>query len=474
MTRVTHVNAAPLGRGPVIYWMIGARRTRWSFALQHAVARARELERPLIVVEPLRAGYRWASDRLHRFVLDGMADHARAFAAAGVTYLPYVEPEPGAGRGMLAALAADAACVVTDEVPGFFLPRMVAAAGARLPVLLEQVDGAGVLPLRAAAIAYPSAAAFRRHLQKHVAEALASLPVADPLDELPRRLRDAEVPGKVLRRWPSAGDDLARLPIDHDVPPVAYRGGDRAAAAALDDFLDDRLDRYADERDHPDADAASGLSPYLHFGHLAIHEVVRRVLDHDRWDPSRLIGARATGKREGFWGASRGVEKFLDEALTWRELCLGFAHHRPDFDRYESLPGWARASLEGHARDPRPVVYDLAQLTAAATHDPLWNAAQTQLVRDGRIHNYLRMLWGKKILEWTPHPRRAFEILVELNNRFAVDGRDASSYGGIGWTLGRFDRPWPERPIFGVVRTMSSERTKKKVELTRYLATWRL
>ncbi|MCB9574070.1 MAG: deoxyribodipyrimidine photolyase [Kofleriaceae bacterium] len=477
--RVTPVNQAAVrpGGDHVLYWMIGARRTTWSFALQHAVRRARELQRPLLVVEPLRAGYRWASDRLHRFVLDGMADQARAFAAAGVTYLPYVEPEPGAGRGLLAALAARACCVVTDEVPGFFLPRMVAAAGARLDVALEQVDGTGVLPLRAAAIAYPSAAAFRRHLQKTIAPHLSQLPAPAPLARLPAVVRDATIPGAVLRRWPAAsaallaGDAaaLARLPIDHDVPPVAFAGGATAAAAAVARFLDDRLDRYGDERDHPDADAASGLSPYLHFGHVAIHEVVRRALEREGWDPSRLAD-RPTGRRDGFWGAAPATEKFLDEAITWRELGHGFAFHRGDHDRYDGLPAWARASLEAHADDPREHLYDLATLGAAATHDPLWNAAQRQLRVEGRIHNYLRMLWGKQVLAWTPHPRRAFEVLVELNNRWALDGRDANSYSGIGWTLGRFDRPWPERPVFGVVRTMSSARTAKKVELRAWLA----
>ncbi len=304
--------------------------------------------------------------------------------------------------------------------------------------------------------------------------------MAAPLDALPAHLRGAMIPAAVLARWPAAAGALldgsatalAALPIDHDVPVVALRGGERHAAAALATFLDERLDRYGAERNAPDADAASGLSPYLHFGHVAVHEVVHRVLDREGWDPSRLAGARATGRRDGFWGASPTAEAFLDEVLTWRELCLGFAHFRADHDRYHSLPPWARASLEDHAGDPRAHVYTLAQFEDAATHDPVWNAAQTQLRRDGRIHNYLRMLWGKKILEWSPDPRAALEVLTELNNRWAIDGRDACSYGGIFWTLGRFDRPWPERPVYGVIRSMSSERTVKKVAMRRYLDTY--
>jgi deoxyribodipyrimidine photo-lyase len=477
--RVTAVNAALIAaRGDyVLYWMIAARRTAHSFALDHAIARAVELGRPLLVFEPLRAGYPWASDRHHAFVLQGMADNARAFAAAQVTYLPYVEPVHGDGAGLLAALARRACLVVTDEQPGFFLPRMVAAAGAALAVRLEQVDGNGILPLRAAGQAFPTAVTFRRHLQKTIAPHLLAAPAAVPLAELPRGVRNAEPPA--LRRWRSSlavvaptTAALAALAIDHKVAPVGYAGGSRAAAAVLDDFIAHKLARYGDGHNHPDDDAASGLSPYLHFGHVSVHDVVARVWRAARWNPSRLA-ERATGSRAGWWGLPAGSEAFLDEVITWRELGYGFCFHRADFDRWSSLPAWAQRTLTEHARDPRPVVYTRRQLETAATDDPVWNAAQRQLVAEGRIHNYLRMLWGKKILEWSKSPRAALATLIELNNKYALDGRDPNSYSGIFWTLGRFDRPWaPIRPIFGAVRYMSSASTVRKLHLRDYLARW--
>jgi deoxyribodipyrimidine photo-lyase len=483
--RITAVNDAPIAaRGRyVLYWMIAARRTAGSHALDRAIAHAVALDRPLVVLEPLRAGYRWASDRLHAFVLAGMADNAAALAAAEITYLPYVEPEPGRGRGLLEALARHACVVVTDEQPGFFLPRMVAAAGARLRVRLEQVDGNGLLPLRAADRAYPSAATFRRHLQRTLAPHLAALPSPAPLARPPRMVRGADVPGAILRRWPPAAEALLRgdpaalaaLPIDHAVAPVAARGGARAAVRVLDDFVAHRLARYADARNDPGdgAGAASGLSPYLHFGHIGAHTVAARVWRAAGWDPSRLAGARVTGAREGWWGLPAGSEAFLDELVTWRELGYGFCFHREDFDRWSSLPAWARATLDKHAGDPRPHRYTRRQLERAETHDPIWNAAQRQLLGEGRIHNYLRMLWGKKILEWSPSPRAALATLIELNNRWAIDGRDPNSYSGIFWTLGRFDRPWgPERPIFGTVRYMSSDATRRKLDLEAYLRRW--
>jgi len=480
--RVTQVNAAAIAsRGDyVLYWMIAARRTAWSFALDHAIAHAVALRRPLVVFEPLRAGYPWASDRLHAFVLQGMADNARACAAAGVTYLPYVEPAPGAGAGLLAALAARACVVVTDEQPGFFLPRMVAAAGAALPVRLEQVDGNGILPLRAADQAFSTAAAFRRHLHKTLRPYLLDAPAADPFASLPRAVRHAELAGAILGRWPQASAALlaaapaalAALPIDHAVAQVPYRGGAAAAGEVLGDFVARKLARYGDGHNHPDDDAASGLSPYLHFGHVSAHDVAWRVWRAAGWDPSRLAD-KPTGKRAGWWGLPPGSEAFLDELITWRELGYGFCFHRADYDRYSSLPAWAQSTLDDHAGDPRPTRYARRALETAATADPVWNAAQRQLLAEGRIHNYLRMLWGKKILEWSSSPRVALATLIELNNKYAIDGRDPNSYSGIFWTLGRFDRPWaPTRPIFGCIRYMSSAATLKKLHLRGYLARW--
>lgn len=481
--RVNVVNDRPIEtrRPYVLYWMIAARRTRYNFALDRALHHARELGKPLVVLEPLRVGYRWASDRFHAFVLQGMADNARAFAAAGATYLPYVEPEAGAGKGLLAELASGACVVVTDEQPGFFLPQMVAAAGAKLDVRLEQVDGNGLLPLRASERAYPSAALFRRMLQRVLPQHLATFPSAEPLARLPRALRDAELPGGLLRRWPAASDALlaaspdalSRLPIDHAVGPVPYRGGSLAAGELLDAFLEDKLPRYGEERSDPDADAASGLSPYLHFGHVSAHEIVARVWADASWDPSRLAHAKVTGSREGWWDMPASSEAFLDELVTWRELGYGWCFHRPDFGTYNSLPDWARATLAKHASDPRPETYTRAQLAAARTEDPVWNAAQRELVAEGRIQNYLRMLWGKKVLEWSSTPLAALSTLIELNNKYAVDGRDPNSYSGILWTLGLFDRPWgPERPIFGTVRYMTSASTLRKLKLKRYLERW--
>jgi deoxyribodipyrimidine photo-lyase len=282
----------------------------------------------------------------------------------------------------------------------------------------------------------------------------------------------------VTGRWPAATRTvlegralLASLPIDHTVGPTSWAGGHAAGVARLSSFVAGVLPRYAVERNDPDADAASGLSPWLHYGHLSAHEIFAAVASAEAWSPAR-ISDPPDGRREGWWGMSPSAEAFLDQLVTWRELGFLFATYEPEYERYESLPEWARATLEDHASDPRPDVYALEQLATAATGDALWNAAQRQLTHDGVIHNYLRMLWGKRIIEWTAHPREALHVMVELNNRYALDGRDPNSYSGIFWVLGRFDRGWPERPIFGKVRSMSSTATRRKVSVERYLERW--
>jgi deoxyribodipyrimidine photo-lyase len=460
----------------ILYWMIAARRTRANFALQHAASEAARLGRPLVILEALRCDYPYASDRLHRFVLDGMAANARALAGRPVVYHPYVEPVPGAGKGLLAAMAERACLVVTDDFPAFFLPRMVAAAGRQLPVRLTAVDGNGLLPLRAAGQPYPTAYAFRRFLQKTLPEHLAAGPVADPLARLPL-IPPTPLPAAILERWPAVEplllygvpELLAALPIDHSVPTVALRGGQDAANERLERFVTGKLARYAEERNHPDLDATSGLSPYLHFGHIGAHQIFRAVVAREGWVPPDLSGHSA-GQRAGWWGMSPPAEAFLDQLVTWRELGFNNAAHRDDSLELTSLPDWAQQTLAAHAGDPRQYGYSLDELRAAVTHDPLWNAAQRQLLREGTLHNYLRMLWGKKILEWSPTPAAALAAMFALNDRYALDGRDPNAATGILWCLGRHDRPWgPVRPVFGSVRYMSSENTRRKVRVAEYL-----
>ena len=461
----------------VLYWMNAQRRVRWNFALDRAVEWARELGKPLLIFEALKCDYPWACDRHHRFVLRGMESNARRLERSRATYYPYVEPHKGAGKGLLEALASRACVVVTDDFPSFFLPRMIEAAADKLSVVMEKVDANGLLPLRAAEKVFLRAVDFRRFLQRELPKHLTDIPQRNPLTGLPRGQAPV-VNAAVLARWPSASPELlageasalAALPIDHSVRPLDAEGGSHAADRLMRRFLGDRLDRYGADRNAVENRATSELSPYLHFGHLSSHQLFLAIVEHQGWDPTRLSG-RASGSREGWWGMTSEAEAFLDQLVTWRELGYNMSWRRPDHDRYESLPAWARATLEEHANDPRGDLYTLEEFERAATHDEVWNAAQRELVTDGRIHNYLRMLWGKKILEWSATPRDALAVMIELNNKYALDGRNPNSYSGIFWCLGRYDRAWgPERPIFGKIRYMSSDSTRRKIKLGPYLA----
>lgn len=480
--RIETCNDIPVNPGGdyVLYWMVAFRRTRWNFSLQRAVEWCVELDKPLLVFESLRIGYTWASDRFHRFIMDGMADNEERLKKAGVTYYAYVEPSPDSDKGLLSTLAQRACVIVTDDFPAFFIPRMIQAVSTTLPALLEKVDSNGLLPMRAADQVFTAAQFFRRFLQKELPSHLLQPPEADPLKG--KKLKPpVPVPAAVLEKWPPLSPELLRgdpkalsaLPVNHQVPSVEQRGGMQEGSRILRNFLADKLSLYPENRNHPDEEATSGLSPYLHFGHLSVHEIFHRLVEKEDWSPDHLPG-KVTGGRAGWWRMSEAAEAFLDELITWREIGFNMCLLREDYDRYESLPEWALKTLASHARDRRRYLYTLKDFEGASTHDPLWNAAQTQLLREGRIHNYLRMVWGKKILEWTPSPREALAVMIELNNKYALDGRDPNSYSGIMWCLGRYDRAWgPERPIFGKVRYMSSENTIRKVRVGAYLEKYR-
>lgn len=460
----------------VLYWMIAFRRPRYNFALQHAVDRAKQFGKPLVIFEPLRTRYRWASDRLHRFVIEGMRDNADHFAKLPVTYYPYVEPSPGAGSPLLHRLAKHACTVVTDEYPCFFLPAMIDAVKDRIPARLELVDSNGVMPLRTPDRTFTVAHSYRRWMQKNILDALVEIPLEDPLAGQDLEQLDC-LPAKITKKWPAADLDglladggLAKIPIDHDVAPSpVVSGGFVDGGKRLAKFVNQTINVYNDDRNHPDEHATTGLSPHLHFGHISAHEIVAAIFDTEEWTPDKA--SAANGKNNGFWNTSEAAEAFLDQVLTWREMGFNLSFRQPDtYDKFESLPGWAQKTLEEHASDERPYVYSLEEFESASTHDPLWNAAQRELVQTGVMHNYMRMLWGKKILHWTKTPHDALQIMEHLNNKYGLDGRDPNSYSGIFWVLGRYDRAWgPKRPIFGSVRYMTSDSAAKKLRLKKYV-----
>jgi len=480
--RVRALNQWPIdsSKSFVLYWMTAYRRTRFNFALQRAIELANQLQKPLVILEAVRCNYKWASDRFHQFIFDGMQDNAAHIDSSNAFYAAYIENASCEGSGLLETFSTHANVIVTDDFPCFFHPALYQRIASKWSCAVELVDSNTILPMRLADRTFTVAHSYRRSMQKEISKGFPEFPIEEPLEFL-KQPRLEKLPKDIVSRWPvwNAKEfakklqtvSLNALPIDHSVSPTTERGGPNEAAKVVDCFVRLKLGDYSVARNEPEQQGSSWLSPYLHFGHISPHEIFSRIAKAVDWLPQKL--GKPNGKMEGFWNMGPSAEAFMDQLMTWREIGFNMCWRERNYDRFESLPVWAQKTLNDHADDARPAVYSLEQFANSKTHDPLWNAAQTQLVREGRIHNYLRMLWGKKILHWTQSPKEALKVMIELNNKYALDGRDPNSYSGIFWVLGRYDRAWgPERPIFGKIRYMTSESTQNKFHVKKYIATY--
>ena len=473
----------------ILVWMQTSHRFSYHHGLEYAVAWANELQKPIVVYEALHCDDPWACDRFHSLELDFMEEHV-AFAAThekaqkGMwAYWPHLEEKAGSAEAGFEILAKDAAIIISDDFPVGPVPVRHNHWAARVDVPYVLVDSNGLIPLGQTQKDPYSAYIFRKIVQKSFREAMEVMPSADPLGELniANAAIQEKLPASLSTHAPHGGAIfgdrerwLASLPIRHDIGVVETRGTREAALQRMEAFMTFDLLEYDEKRNHPDEHKTSRLSPWLHFGVLSAHEVVEAALAKmpDGWSMDELT--YVGGKSEGFFQGDPNIESFLNEVVTWREVGYHYCHHRPDYADYESLPDWAMTTIEEHHADVRPHVYTFDQLEKAQTHDTLWNAAQQQLRQDGIIHNYLRMLWGKKVIEWAPDMETALTWLIELNNQWAIDGRNPNSYSGIFWCFGRFDRAWQEREIFGKLRYMSSDNTRKKVRMERYLKEYAL
>lgn len=459
----------------ILYRMQTNRRFHYNFALQYAVYRANNLGKPLLIYEKLSCDYPWASDRFHYFIMEGMKENLEYAEQHNINYYSYLEDKPAAGNGLVYELAQNACAVISDEYPVFVARQQNRVASAKMDVPYITVDSNGIIPLGLTDKAPYNAYFFRKIMQRNFIACFTDGPVQNPLEDLKNREK-VRLDRKFLQQYPPVKDYLKkpgtlinRLPINHDVGKIALRGTRQAALGKLGQFISYGLPDYDEKRNDPDEKKTSGLSPWLHYGKISAHEIVEAVLKHqpEGWSLDDITFNK--GSTGGFFNGDPNVDSFLDEVITWREVGFHFAHHEPDYDQYDTLPDWALKTLEAHKNDPRQYIYNLEEFARSQTHDEIWNAAQTQLREEGIIHNYLRMLWGKKVLEWTPNPETALAYLIELNNRYAIDGRDPNSYSGIFWIFGRFDRAWQERPIYGKVRYMTSESTRRKVKIKQYL-----
>jgi deoxyribodipyrimidine photo-lyase len=417
----------------VLYWIRAARRTEFNPSLATAALLANGMGLPVLAVEALAAD-RYANDRFYTFVLEGVAEFAAALEKLGAGYRFLVQPR----RSALAEYASRAAAVVTDDWPAALSSEDF--TGLDLPCYA--VDSSCIVPHTEIPDRAYAAYSMRPKIRRLLPRFLKPLPKV-----------------QIEQRYQGASDYpegeisslVASCDIDRHIPPSTdFRGGRKQALRTLRRFLKDRLHRYSADKNEPSAHATSDLSPYLHFGHISALEVALAVRDYAQ--EHRLI-----------------ADEFLEELIVRRELAFNFAYHAERVDRLTVLPSWAQGTLDAHRADPRDPVYTRRQFEAAATHDDLWNCTQKELRIRGKIHGYYRMYWGKMILEWSITPEDALATMIHLHDRYALDGHDPNTYGNILWCFGLHDRPWPERPIYGTVRSMTRAGMDRKTDTAAYI-----
>jgi len=421
--------------------MQASQRVECNHALEYAVGEANGLHLPVVVVFGLTDRFPEANLRHYTFMLEGLEEVREGLRARGIRFVLLHRPPERAAVD----LAAEAALVVTDRGYLRIQRQWRSHVAANAPCAVVQVESDVVVPAETASPKEEyTAGTLRPKLHRVLKGYLA------PLGERPARKDSLS-----LRLDVDAQEDYAALArsmkIDRTVPPVvSLRGGTAAARARLEAFIAGKLRHYGDRRNDPGLDYASGLSPYLHFGQISPLAVALRVC------AEKAVPAAAR-------------DAFLEELIVRRELGINFALHNDRYDEYASLPDWARKTLAAHARDRREYLYDEGQWERAETHDPYWNAAQREMVLTGRMHNYMRMYWGKKILEWSRSPEEAFRTALRLNNKYELDGRDPNSFAGVAWCFGKHDRAWPERKVFGKIRFMNDAGLRRKFDMPAYL-----
>jgi deoxyribodipyrimidine photo-lyase len=437
--RIQALNRPP-GRGGkyVLYWMQASQRAEWNHALELAIAEANTVGLPVVVFFGLTDRFPEANLRHYAFMLEGLVETRSALEVRGIKLVARLgSPDDGAIE-----MARQAALVVTDR--GYLRVQRAwrERAAAAMACPLVQVETDVVVPVEAASAKEEYAAAtLRPRIKRQIARYL-------------RPVRQSRVKRESLGLAIASLDVadrrrvLGRLKIDRAVGPVAgFRGGTAEAKRRLAAFLRAGLDRFAEQRNDPGRDRLSGMSPYLHFGQI-----------------SPLYIALAVSR-----AGSRSAEAYLEELVVRRELSMNYVFYNARYDSPAGLPAWARRTLGEHRGDRREYAYGRAVLEGSRTHDPCWNAAQTEMVAAGKMHGYMRMYWGKKILEWSRTPEQAFKTALYLNNKYELDGRDPNGFAGVAWCFGKHDRPWGARKIFGNVRYMSQEGLKRKFDIDAYL-----
>lgn len=438
-SRIQYLNKKPVIRGKyVIYWMQASQRTEFNHALEYAAMRANELGKPLVVFFGISNHYPLAGERHYVFMLEGLKEVRNSLLNRGIKFVV----RNGSPEMEIKEAAANACLVVTDRGYTRIQRYWRKLAAESVGCMMVQVESDVIIPIETVSPKEEySAATIRGKIHKLLPDYLRPWrSVSLKKDSLRFRIESISLENVEAL--------AAALKIDRAARRIAgIKGGMGRAGLLLRRFVSSKLKYYSEAKNDPGLDGTSNLSPYLHFGQISPLAITLEI-----------------GKRRG-----KGVDEFLEELVVRRELSMNFVFYNSHHDSFESLPEWCRKTLLEHERDKREYLYSREELVRAATHDPYWNAAQKELIHLGRISGYMRMYWGKKILEWSESPVEAYKTALYLNDKYGLDGRDPNGYAGIAWCFGKHDRPWANRPIFGTVRYMNAEGLKRKFDADRYL-----
>ena len=441
--RITVLNKKAVQNGQwVLYWMQQSQRPHENPALEYAVAQANGLKLPILVAFALTDDYPQANLRHYRFMLEGLAETQRKLAGRRIAMVV----RKGDPATVIGPLARQAALLVCDVGYTRHQRAWRQSVSRTAPCQTVAVEGDVVVPVEIVSPKADYAArTIRPKIHKHLKRYMVPCPRYRPAESS----TGMDVKGLDLG---NIGAILESLDIDRSVPavPQFFKGGPGEAKKRLRRFITTRLKNYDSNRNQPQTDDISHMSPYLHFGQISPLFLALEIEN------------AATGM-----GVDRAA--YLEELIVRRELAVNYVYYTPAYDRYGSLPGWAQKTLQEHAADQRSHLYDRQTLEAADTHDPYWNAAMAEMRDTGFMHNYMRMYWGKKIIEWSPSPEKAYQTAIALNNKYFLDGRDPNSYAGVGWVFGLHDRAWFERPVFGKVRYMAASGLERKCDINAYV-----
>lgn len=422
----------------VLYWMQASQRVTENPALYFAIEQANQLKKPLVVFFGLTADFPEATRRHYQFMLEGLQEVQKELAQRGIRFVLGING-PVAGVSQLL----DQVAVLVTDCAYSRVERLWRKQVAQLaPCSVIQVEGNVVVPVGVASQKEEySAATLRRKIEPMISyfgQAIGEIDCVVSSHDIETGIEEASL------------DSIERL-LDNlslvQTPSASLKGGEHIAHDALDHFIDQFLCNYAKEHNNPANPAISQLSAYLHFGQISPVEIYNRIAPINLPD----------------------VPVFLEQLIVRGELACNYVLFNPNYDKYEGLPAWALKTLAGHAYDEREYLYSYTDLKTAQTHDPYWNAAQQELVGTGFMHGYMRMYWGKKILEWSHSPKVAFETALHLNNTYQLDGRDPNGFAGVAWCFGKHDRPWANRAIFGSVRYMNAKGLERKFDIKEYV-----